>query len=79
MLGKQAIEQESSHPVSSPALLEQPLEADAAKCARRPFEQSEAVIVPLTIETTQLDAGKGRDFNQLSREVRVGAYPRRVN
>lgn len=50
-----------------------------AKFSRMPEEKSEAAIVPATIETTQLDAGKGRCFNQLSEEVRVGACPNRAN
>jgi hypothetical protein len=37
------------------------------KFSRMPDEKSEAAIVPLTIETTQLDAGKGRYFNQAQR------------
>ena len=39
-----------------------------AKSEGKPDEKSEAVIVPVTIETTQLDVGKGRYFNHVKRE-----------
>ena len=59
----------------APQLLERPLEAADAKCGRVPGEQSEAVIVPVTIETTQLDVGKGRVLQprQAGRYVTVHA------
>jgi hypothetical protein len=38
------------------------------KSRGKPDEKSEAAIVPVTIETTQLDVGKGRYFNHVKRE-----------